>query len=179
MIVEWWHYAMTYYNNLLRKFPHTPDDVLFDGVEDALIYAVRTWDSSKKASFKTWFHRACSMAVYRSWVRYKNRYLCNYSRDTPLPHGWSYIGGSTDSTFSDIVTNGCAQWEDQCLDRLTLDEVMSCLKPQEQEIMKRVYVYNEKQSDIARAMGVTRQRVSFIHGEAIRKCREAAKEVKE
>ena len=78
--------------------------------------------------------------------------------------------------FGDLASNGCTQWEDQCVDRLTLDEVMSCLKPQEQEIMKRIYVYNEKQSDIARALGVSRQRVSIVHKEAIRKCREAAKE---
>lgn len=169
-IVEWWPYAMTYYKNLLRKYPTTPDDVLFDGVEDALIYAIKTWDSSKKASFKTWFHRACSMAVYRSWVQYRNGYLCNYSRDTPLPRDLHL----DDYCFKDVMSNGYAEWEDQCVDRLALDEVMSCLKPQEQEIMKRVYVYNEKQSDIARAMGVTRQRVSFVHGEAIRKCREAA-----
>lgn len=171
-IVEWWPYAMTYYNNLLRRFPTTPDDVLFDGVEEALIYAIRTWDSTKKASFKTWFHNAVRMAVYRSWVQYKNSYLCNYSRDTPLPRDLHL----DDYCFKDVMSNGYVEWEDQCVDRLTLDEVMSCLNPKEQEIMKRVYVYNEKQSDIARAMGVTRQRVSFVHGEAIRKCREAAKE---
>lgn len=175
-IVEWWPYAMTYYNNLLRKFPTTPDDVLFDGVEDALIYAIRTWDSTKKASFKTWFHNACRMAVYRSWVQYRNGYLCNYSRDTPIPRHGDYVDVTC---FGDLASNGCTKWEDRCIDRISLDEVMSCLNQKEREIMTRIYVYNEKQSDIARAMGVTRQRVSFIHGEAIRKCREAAKEVVE
>lgn len=172
-IVEWWPYALTYYNNLLRRFPTTPDDVLFDGVEDALIYAVRTYQPDKGSSFKSWFHRACSMAVYRSWVRYRNGYLGDFSRDTPIPRHGDY---ADITCFGDMASNGCTQWEDRCVDRLAVDEVMSCLKPQEKEIMQRVYVYNEKQADIARAMGVTRQWVSFVHGEAIRKCREAAKE---
>ena len=73
-----------------------------------------------------------------------------------------------------MASNGSTQWEDQCVDRLAMDEVMSCLKPQEKEIMQRVYVYNEKQADIARAIGISRQRVSVVHKEAIRKCREAA-----
>ena len=166
---------MTYYNNLRRRFPTTPDDVLFDGVEDALIYSIRTWSSEGKASFKTWFHRACSMCVYRSWVRYRNGYLADDSGDRKIATRGK-ANRDCDLFLNETVKFGSTQWEDRCLDRLTIDEVTSCLKPQEKEVLRRVYVYNEKQSDIARAMGISRQRVSIVHKEAIRKCREAAKE---
>ena len=164
---------MTYYDNLRRKFPTTPDDVLFDGVEDALIYSIRTWNSEGKASFKTWFHRACSMRVYRSWVRYRNRYLADDSGDRKIATRGK-ANRDCDLHLNETVKFGSTQWEDRCLDRLIIEEVASYLKPQEKEVLRRVYVYNEKQSDIARAMGVSRQRVSIVHKEAIRKCREAA-----
>ena len=174
-IVEWWPWAMAYHHNMANERPKVPEDVIYDGVIDALIYSVREWDPEGGKTFKSWFHVACSMFTSRSIKRWQRDFMVQDSGDRCV-RGRKKKDDGRELYLRDSDAFETTEWEDRCLDRISLDEVMSCLNQKEREIMTRIYVYNEKQSDIARAMGVTRQRVSFIHEEAIRKCREAAKE---
>ena len=174
MIVQWWPWAMTYYNNLLRKYPHVPDDVLYDGAVEALIYSVREWDPNGGSKFKSWFHKACIYATNRSIRRWHNEFLRDFHRETELP----LSSGLRDvKCYGDTMKNGYTEWEVQTIDRIVLADIMSCLNETQKTIVRRIAIYNEKQADIARDMGCTRQYVNNEYRKAMAKLREAAKEV--
>ena len=176
MIVQWWPWAMTYYNNLLRKYPHVPDDVLYDGAVEALIYSVREWDPNGGSKFKSWFHKACLFDVNRSIRRWHRGYMVDYHRDAPVyrhtdPEDYGKL------LYADTRVCGFTEWEDEATDRIILADIMSCLNETQKTIVRRIAIYNEKQADIARDMGCTRQYVNNEYRKAMAKLREAAKEV--
>ena len=173
-IVEWWSWAMTYYNNLLRKYPHVPDDVLYDGVVEALIYSVRDWEPNGGSKFKSWFHKACLFAVNRSIRRWYNGYMVDFHRESSVYHN-SDNNEPSKMTYSETKANGFTEWEDNLMDTLVLEDVMSCLNKTQRTILRRIAIYNEKQADIARDMGCTRQYVNNEYRKAMAKCREVAK----
>lgn len=166
MIVEWWDWAMMYFINCKKTHPQIPEEVLYDSAVEALMYCVKTWDDSKPASFKNWFHRGFYITVHK-YVRRHQR-LCKFeiSDETEiLPTGDQWCNREP-GKIKDMEYYGSTQWENEAVGRIDAERILSQLTPRQAEYVKRVYIDGERQADVARSNGVKRQSVEQALGRA-------------
>lgn len=159
MIVEWWDWAMMYQNSCKKTYPHIPSDVLYDAAVESLIYCVKTWDSSKPANFKSWFHRGFYITVHK-YVRRHQR-LCKFeiSDETEILPSGDQWAKAEPLKIRSAAFYGSTQWEDDTVCRIDTENILSQLTPKQAEYVKRVYIDGERQADVARSNGVKRQSV--------------------
>ena len=155
MIVEWWDWAMSYFIWYKKTYPHYPEDVLYDAVVEALIYCVKTWDKDKPAKFKTWFHKGCAISVHKYVRRYNIKELPKISENTTA----KFRGRDGEDKIKDMYFYGSTQWENEAVDKIDVERILSQLTPRQAEYVKRVYIDGERQADVARSNGVKRQAV--------------------
>jgi len=98
--------------------------------------------------------------------------------DASRPHISIYepvYGDDGDALVMDKLT-GSADGDDEALDRILLQQLMSILEPREQKIIMLRYFRDKTQSEIAASMGISQVQVSRLESRIMKKLRERAAE---
>lgn len=82
-------------------------------------------------------------------------------------------GDEGDALVMDKLT-GAGDGDDDTLDRIMLQQLMSILEPREQKIIMLRYFRDKTQSEIAASMGISQVQVSRLESRIIKKLRERA-----
>ena len=98
--------------------------------------------------------------------------------DASRPHISIYepvYGDEGDALVMDKLS-GSSDGDDDALDRLMLQQLMSILEPREQKIIMLRYFRDKTQSEIAASMGISQVQVSRLESRIMKKLRERAAE---
>ena len=98
--------------------------------------------------------------------------------DASRPHISIYepvYGDEGDALVMDKLT-GSSDGDDDALDRILLQQLMSILEPREQKIRMLRYFRDKTQSEIAVSMGISQVQVSRLESRIMKKLRERAEE---
>ena len=98
--------------------------------------------------------------------------------DASRPHISIYepvYGDEGDALVMDKLT-GSGDGDDDALDRIMLQQLMSILEPREQKIIMLRYFRDKTQSEIAASMGISQVQVSRLESRIMKKLRERAEE---
>ena len=98
--------------------------------------------------------------------------------DASRPHISIYepvYGDEGDALVMDKLT-GSSDGDDDALDRIMLQQLMSILEPREQKIIMLRYFRDKTQSEIAASMGISQVQVSRLESRIMKKLRERAEE---
>ncbi|MBR2156337.1 MAG: SigF/SigG family RNA polymerase sporulation sigma factor [Clostridia bacterium] len=98
--------------------------------------------------------------------------------DASRPHISIYepvYGDEGDALVMDKLT-GSSDGDDDALDRIMLQQLMSILEPREQKIIMLRYFRDKTQSEIAASMGISQVQVSRLESRIMKKLRERVKE---
>ena len=98
--------------------------------------------------------------------------------DASRPHISIYepvYGDEGDALVMDKLT-GSSDGDDDALDRIMLQQLMSILEPREQKIIMLRYFRDKTQSEIAASMGISQVQVSRLESRIMKKLRERAGE---
>ena len=98
--------------------------------------------------------------------------------DASRPHISIYepvYGDEGDALVMDKLT-GSSDGDDDALDRILLQQLMSILEPREQKIIMLRYFRDKTQSEIAASMGISQVQVSRLESRIMKKLRERAAE---
>ena len=98
--------------------------------------------------------------------------------DASRPHISIYepvYGDEGDALVMDKLT-GSSDGDDDALDRILLQQLMSILEPREQKIIMLRYFRDKTQSEIAVSMGISQVQVSRLESRIMKKLRERAEE---
>lgn len=98
--------------------------------------------------------------------------------DASKPHISIYepvYGDEGDALVMDKLT-GSGDADDETLDRVLLQQLMSILEPREQKIIMLRYFRDKTQSEIAASMGISQVQVSRLESRIMKKLRERAAE---
>ncbi|MDD6045394.1 MAG: SigF/SigG family RNA polymerase sporulation sigma factor [Clostridia bacterium] len=98
--------------------------------------------------------------------------------DASRPHISIYepvYGEDGDALVMDKLT-GCANGDDEALDRVLLQQLMSILEPRERKIIMLRYFRDKTQSEIAASMGISQVQVSRLESRIMKKLRDRAAE---
>ena len=98
--------------------------------------------------------------------------------DASRPHISIYepvYGDEGDALVMDKLT-GSSDGDDDALDRIMLQQLMSILEPREQKIIMLRYFRDKTQSEIAASMGISQVQVSRLESRIMKKLRERAAE---
>ena len=98
--------------------------------------------------------------------------------DASRPHISIYepvYGDEGDALVMDKLT-GSGDGDDDALDRIMLQQLMSILEPREQKIIMLRYFRDKTQSEIAASMGISQVQVSRLESRIMKKLRERAAE---
>ena len=151
-------------NNFFRK----GDDEIIGIADMAIATALNEFRFDKNCSLQTW---VCNTGIFRAidiiralYGQRKN----NYAHQKYNPLNKAYTMGDADFDFVESTTH----WT---TDHNRVDEIdafehrIAVLKPQEQEIMRLMYVNGLPMRIVADPMGVCESRISQIHRIAIKK----------
>ena len=98
--------------------------------------------------------------------------------DASRPHISIYepvYGNEGDALVMDKLT-GSGDGDEDALDRILLQQLMSILEPREQKIIMLRYFRDKTQSEIAASMGISQVQVSRLESRIMKKLRERAEE---
>ena len=98
--------------------------------------------------------------------------------DASRPHISIYepvYGDEGDALVMDKLT-GSSDGDDDALDRILLQQLMSILEPREQKIIMLRYFRDKTQSEIAASMGISQVQVSRLESRIMKKLRDRAAE---
>ena len=98
--------------------------------------------------------------------------------DASRPHISIYepvYGDEGDALVMDKLT-GSSDGDEDALDRILLQQLMSILEPREQKIIMLRYFRDKTQSEIAASMGISQVQVSRLESRIMKKLRERAEE---
>ena len=98
--------------------------------------------------------------------------------DASRPHISIYepvYGDEGDALVMDKLS-GSSDGDDDALDRIMLQQLMSILEPREQKIIMLRYFRDKTQSEIAASMGISQVQVSRLESRIMKKLRERVKE---
>ncbi len=98
--------------------------------------------------------------------------------DASRPHISIYepvYGDEGDALVMDKLT-GSGDGDEDALDRILLQQLMSILEPREQKIIMLRYFRDKTQSEIAASMGISQVQVSRLESRIMKKLRERAEE---
>ena len=163
LMAEWYPWAMHYADVEIKrraeKREKIPSWVIEDAAVNALIRSVIRYDPERGVAFKTYFHRGFYMNVWNAVKEYCESRDNHISENTP-------VRGESNDNDDDILrlkdTNPFAEdsFEDEIIAKIDFERLMSKLSPWQAEAVSRVYMFGERQSDIAREYGVSRQNVN-------------------
>ena len=163
LMAEYYQWAKQYADTEIKRRSEKKDKipawVIEDAAVNALIYAAVRWDSTVGVSFKTYYHRGFYTAVWNSVKEY-----CQ-NRDAFVSENVTVVGGEkrygSDTIYlKDTEPFSQESFEDALCDKIDVEKLLSKLTPLQSESVCRFYLCGERQSDIARDMGVSRQNIN-------------------
>lgn len=174
LMAEWYPWAMKYADKEIKrrqdKKDMIPGWVIEDAAVNALIYASVRWDSSVGVSFKTYYHRGFYMATWNAVKEYCEARDNHISENIPV-FGKSKGNDDDILRLKDTESFSSDSFEDSMCDRIDVERMLSKLTPLQAESAKRFFIEGERQSDIARDFGVTRQNVNNAVSYAVKSMR--------
>ena len=169
MIVEWYAYAMKYADTEIERRKKAkemiPSFVIRDASVAALLYCVSRWNPDGGCNFKTYFHTGFFFQVNHAVNRYvanRDKYI---SENKTASNKCKYLRSADHKGFPTLEeTDMFAQcsFEDSVIGNMFVEELLSNLDDFHRMIVQRCCIDLEKQTDIAKDLGVTRQ---YIHQE--------------
>lgn len=159
-IADWYPWAMKYAETDIsrrkRKNDITPPEIIRDTAVNTLIYAAINWKPDGGCSFKTYFHFGFYSSVSNAVKKYYDDKSKTVSENekTKVQHE----GGHGFTTIADTI---CCDddMEDSVLSDVYVDQLLSCLTPHQRELVTKCCFEGEKQTDVARELGVSKQAV--------------------
>ena len=163
-------YADTEIKRRAEKMDMIPAWVIEEAAINALIYAAASWDKNVGVSFKTYFHKGFFCCVWNSVKEYCQG-RDNHVSENTLVYGQPNRRGREVLYLRDTSYYAQSSFEDDLISKIDAERLLSKLTPLQAEASCRHYIYGERQSDIARDLGVTRQNVNQAISSASRSMR--------
>ena len=163
LIVEWYSWAMTYANNeanrRAKKHDRIPEYIIFDAATSALLHTAKHWNP-KMGTFKTYFH-----CTFRGFLSNEIKVYC-VERDRIVSENTETLRNVGQLPFDEDVPRICTSeaysiesFEDQLISKLDIENLLSKLTPLQARIVFNVCIQGDRQADVARELGVSRQNV--------------------
>ncbi|MFC1677137.1 sigma-70 family RNA polymerase sigma factor [Planctomycetota bacterium] len=150
------------YGDIIRdiiRFQINDKSMVDDIFQNFFLSLVRCPISDEIGNIKKYLHRAIKNDIIDASLRIKNYHARNQK------YGKLYINYANYNNPIDVVI----QKEER---QILLDFVQSLLRPHEAEVIIRRYIYNQKNSDAAKEMGVKTMTFSRYICTALKKIRE-------
>ena len=163
LMAEWYPWAMQYADNEIKrrkeKRDMIPAWVIEDAAVNALIHAAVKWSPEYGVSFKTYYHKGFYMSVWNAVKEYCESRDNHVSENTPV---FGASKGNDDDILRLKDTEPFAQdsFEDALCDKIDVEMVLSKLTPRQADSLSRFYLLGERQSDIARDEGISKQSIN-------------------
>lgn len=162
-IADWYPWAMKYAETDIsrrkKKNDFTPPEIIRDTAINTLIYAAMSWNPDGGCSFKTYFHYGFYSSVSNAVKKYyedKNKTVSDNSRVKILVQ--TNHDRESSPSLSDLMSSDY-QLEDSILSDIYVDELLSYLTPNQRYVVERCCLNGDKQTEVARELGVTKQAV--------------------
>lgn len=160
-IAEWYPWAMKYAETDItrrkRKNDLTPPELIRDTAVTTLIYAAVNWKPDGGCSFKSYFHYGFYSSVSNAVKRYYDDKAKTVSENQRTKvqheegHGFTTVA---DTICSDLVM------DESVISSIYVEELLSYLTPYQRDVVRKCCLEGDKQSDVARELGVTKQAVN-------------------
>ena len=166
MIAEWYPYAMKYADTEIKRRKNDsfkiPDSVIEDASVVALMYAVERWNAEGGKTFKSYFHTSFCMRVSNACRRYMEK--CGPVISENVRAGKQRRDKGSDGAkvkyLSDTDLFSDKSFEDSILSDIYVEDLLSRLPPLQRTAVIRCCFNNERQSDVARSIGTTKQNIN-------------------
>ncbi len=169
MAAEWYAYAMKYADTEIVRRKKAkdmiPPYIIRDAAVAALIYCVCKWRPDGGSNFKTYFHTGFFFRVSQAVKLYSNKRNKSISKDRKSYKKCKSINSADHRGFPTLEETGLfsqCSFENSVIGNMFVEELLSNLDDFHRVIVQRCCIDMEKQTDVAREFGVTRQ---YIHQE--------------
>lgn len=160
-IAEWYPWAMKYAETDIsrrkKKNDFTPPEIIRDTAVTTLIYAAVNWNPDGGASFKTYFHYGFYSSVSNAVKKYYEDKAKTVSENekTKVQH-------EGDHGYTTVADTICCDdvMEESVLSDVYVDNLLSYLTPYQREVVTRCCLEGQKQTEVAKELGVTKQAVN-------------------
>ena len=163
LMAEWYQWAMRYADNEIKrrkeKRDMIPAWVIEDAAVNALIHAAVKWSPEYGVSFKTYYHKGFYMTVWNAVKEYCESRDNHVSENTPV-YGGSKRNDDDILRLKDTEPFAQDSFEDVLCDKIDVEMVLSKLTPRQADSLSRFYLLGERQSDIARDEGISKQSIN-------------------
>ena len=163
LMAEWYPWAMQYADNEIKrrkeKRDMIPAWVIEDAAVNALIHAAVKWSPEYGVSFKTYYHKGFYMTVWNSVKEYCESRDNHVSENTPVYSG-SKRNDDDILRLKDTEPFAQDSFEDALCDKIDVERVLSKLTPRQADSLSRFYLLGERQADIARDEGISKQSIN-------------------
>lgn len=163
LMAEWYQWAMRYADNEIKrrkeKRDMIPAWVIEDAAVNALIHAAVKWSPEYGVSFKTYYHKGFYMTVWNAVKEYCESRDNHVSENTPV-YGGSKRNDDDILRLKDTEPFAQDSFEDALCDKIDVEMVLSKLTPRQADSLSRFYLLGERQSDIARDEGISKQSIN-------------------
>lgn len=159
-IAEWYPWAMKYAETdiarRIKKNDLTPPEIIRDTAVTTLIYAATTWNPDGGASFKTYFHYGFYSSVSNAVKKYYDDKAKTVSENEKTKA--QHEGDHSYVTVADTIYAD-EEMEDSILADVYVDDLLSHLTPYQRELVTRCCLHGDRQTEVAKELGVTKQAV--------------------
>ena len=163
LMAEWYQWAMRYADNEIKrrkeKRDMIPAWVIEDAAVNALIHAAVKWSPEYGVSFKTYYHKGFYMTVWNAVKEYCESRDNHVSENTPV-YGGSKRNDDDILRLKDTEPFAQDSFEDVLCDKIDVEMVLSKLTPRQADSLSRFYLLGERQADIARDEGISKQSIN-------------------
>ena len=163
LMAEWYQWAMQYADNEIKrrkdKKDMIPAWVIEDAAINALIHAAVRWSPEYGVSFKTYYHKGFYMSVWNAVKEYCESRDNHVSENTPVYSG-SKRNDDDILRLKDTEPFAQDSFEDALCDKIDVEMVLSKLTPRQADSLSRFYLLGERQADIARDEGISKQSIN-------------------
>ncbi|MBO5969254.1 MAG: sigma-70 family RNA polymerase sigma factor [Clostridia bacterium] len=180
MIAEWHPYAMKYADTEINRRKRCneiiPSHVIQDASEAALMYAVSKWKPDGGCNFKTFFHNGFFMRVNNAIKQYANKrdkYISENNTLSPMRKSQSVANNTRLTPIAETSRFSSGYFEDSVVGDIYVDDLLSRLTPLQRLVVERCYLEGERQSDVAKDLGTTKQNVN----QALRLAKDSLKQI--
>ena len=167
MIAEWYAYAMKYAETEITRRESAkekiPASVIRDASIAALMYAVTKWKPDGGCNFKTFFHKGFFTRVsnaVRQYSRNRDKYISENEQAINKGHSVRSANHKGFPTLGETEMFSTDSFEDSVIGKIYVEDMISNLKELQQTLVRRCFLSGERQSDVAREMGVSKQYIS-------------------
>lgn len=161
-VAEWYPWAVKYARTEIdrrkKKNDRLPPRVVYDTAINTLIYTATKWKPDGGCTYKSYYHRG----FYSNVANAAKKFYTSKSRtvsDNCMSRDCDYRDEEScpkihDSYKSDI------ELENDIVSNIYVESLLSHLTPLQADVTRRCYINGEKQTEVARDMGVSKQAVN-------------------